>query len=78
MADKLVTIATFREYFQAELARQTLEQFDIKAVVTGSNTLNLFGGMPGIEDVQLQVLDSQAEQAIQILNSQKQQEPQVD
>jgi N-acetylglutamate synthase/N-acetylornithine aminotransferase len=78
MADKLVTIATFREYAEAELARQMLEEFNIRAVVTGSNALNMFGGMPGIEGAQLQVLESQAKQAMEILNSQNPQEPNVD
>ena len=44
MADKLVTIAEYMDSMQAEMARQVLEDFDIKAVVIGENAANdLFG-----------------------------------
>jgi len=72
MADKLVTIARFSDYMQAELAKQTLEQFNIKAYVAGANALNIFGDIPIFGDAQLQVLDTQAQQAKQILEQQSQ------
>ena len=37
MEDKLITIAEFENGIAADLARQTLEDFGIKAVVTGDN-----------------------------------------
>jgi chemotaxis protein CheY-P-specific phosphatase CheC len=72
MSEKLVTIAEFADYIQADLARQLLEDFDIKAVVTGQYTTNLFSG---IEGSILQVMESQAAEAIEILESNKNLEP---
>jgi len=74
MADKLVTIARFgtAEYVQAELAKQKLEDFNIKACIVGWNSANVFGDLPVIGGLQLQVLDSQAEYAKQILAQQSQ------
>jgi len=74
MADKLVTIARFStaEYVQAELAKQRLEEFNIKACVVGWNAANVFGDVPVIGGLQLQVFDTQAQQAKQILEQQSQ------
>jgi hypothetical protein len=65
MADKLVTIARFADSAQADLAKQLLDDFGIKSVVTGRNAI------PAIADTQLQVLENQAQQAQEILESQK-------
>ena len=54
MADKFVTIAEYMDSMQAEFAKQVLEDFDIKAVVTGGNVANLTM-MPTMQLVQLQV-----------------------
>jgi len=74
MADKLVTIAQFPDYIQADLAKQTLEDFGIKAVVTGQNASNVYGGLV-VEGPELQVMQSNAKEALEILESnQKEQE----
>lgn len=70
MADKLVTIAQFSNYIEAEMARQLLEEYGIKAVVTGQYASNLYP-ISAIEGPELQVLTSQAETAREILESLK-------
>ena len=73
MADKLVTIAQFTNYIEAEMAKQLLADYGIEAVATGENASNLYS-LPAIEGPELQVLESQAQQAREILESQKEQE----
>ena len=70
MADKLVTVAQFANYIEANLAKQLLDDFGIKSVVTGQNAANIYS-VPAIAEIDLQVLDSQAQQAREILESQK-------
>ena len=70
MEDKLVTIAKFSNYIEADLAKQTLDDFGIKSVVTGQNTTNIYS-IPAIAEVSLQTVESQAQEALDILNSQK-------
>ena len=74
MADKLVTIAKFADYIEADLARQLLDDFGIKSVVTGQNAANIYSGLPALADVELQTLESQAKQALEILESDKKKE----
>ncbi len=75
MEEKIVTIAQFANYIEAEMAKQLLADCGIKAVVTGANASNLYSGMPALGGYcMLQTLESQAEQARQILESQKQHE----
>ena len=74
MADKLVTIAQFADYIEADLAKQLLDDFGIKSVVTGQNAANIYSGLPALANVELQTLESQAQQAREILESQKKQE----
>ncbi len=74
MAEKLVTIAQFADYIEADLAKQLLDDFGIKSVVTGQNAANLYSGLPALANVELQTLESQAQQAREILESQKKQE----
>jgi hypothetical protein len=70
MADKFVTIAEYMDSMQAEFAKQVLEEFEIKAVVTGGNVADLTM-MPTMPLVQLQVPESKAEEAKQILEEQQ-------
>lgn len=74
MPDRLVTVARFNGYIEAELARQLLENYGIKSVVTGQNVAALYAGVPAAIDVELQTFQSQAEQAGEILKSQERQE----
>ena len=73
MADKLVTIAQFTNYIEAEMAKQLLANYGIEAVAAGENAANIYS-VPAIAEIDLQVLDSQAEQAREILESNKKQE----
>jgi type II secretory pathway component GspD/PulD (secretin) len=68
MADKLVTIAQFTNYIEAEMAKQLLADYDIKAVVAGENAANIYL-IPAIAGSEIQVLQSQAEKAREILES---------
>ncbi len=73
MADKLVTIAQFSSYIEAELAKQLLDDFGIKSVVTGQNTANVYS-VPAFAQASLQTFESHAQQALEILESHKKQE----
>jgi hypothetical protein len=68
LSERLVTIARFSDFIAADLARQTLKDFDIEAVMIGQNTANL-GILPTIQTIELQVMESQAQEAIEILES---------
>jgi hypothetical protein len=74
VADKLVTIAQFTNYIEADLAKQLLDDFGIKSVVTGQNAANVYSGLPALANVELQTLESQAQQALEILESDKKKE----
>ncbi|HUW19196.1 MAG TPA: DUF2007 domain-containing protein [Sedimentisphaerales bacterium] len=73
MADKLVTIAQFADSIEADLARQLLADFGINAVVAGQNAANIYT-IPAIAATELQVLESQVQQAREILKSSKEPE----
>jgi hypothetical protein len=68
MADKLVTIAKFSDSCQANLAKQLLADFGIEAIVLGENFANLYPALP-LQLVELQVYESQKQQAQEILES---------
>ena len=71
MADKLVTIAQFTNYTEAEMAKQLLDDFGIKSVVIGEK----FGlPYPIPSQAKLQVFESQAKRAQEILESHEGQE----
>jgi len=64
MADKLVTIAQYENYIEAEMAKQLLADYGIEAVVTGENTANVYSGLPALSNIELQTLENQAQQAL--------------
>ncbi|MBL7154709.1 MAG: DUF2007 domain-containing protein [Phycisphaerae bacterium] len=72
--EKLVTVTTFGDYIEAELAKQTLEDFGIKSVITGGSMAMAYGPVPALMDLQLQVFESQALRAREILESEGKQE----
>jgi len=74
LEDRLVTIARFADSIDAEMARQLLADFGIRAVVTGQNVANVYSGVPSLLDLKLQTLESQAQRAREILESNDQQE----
>jgi hypothetical protein len=69
MADKLVTIAEYMNSIQAEMAKQVLADFDIPAIISGENAGD--GRIGFIDSVKLQVKESDAEEAKQILEEQQ-------
>jgi hypothetical protein len=71
--DKLVTIAQFTDYIEAEMAKQLLADHEIEAIVSGDNTANVYS-IPAVAEIDLQVLESQAKEAVEILESRKTQE----
>lgn len=73
MADKLVTIAQFTDYIEAEMAKQLLADYEIKSVVTGDNAANLYP-ISAMAAIDLQVFESRAKEAVVILESRKTQE----
>ncbi len=71
MAEKLVTIATFTDYIEADLAKHLLDDFEIKSVVIGEK----FGlPYPVPSEAKLQVFESQAKRAKEILEPNEKQE----
>ncbi len=73
MSDRLVTIARFPDYIEAELARQKLEDFGIKSVVTGQNASNMYIGLSAVAGPELQVFESVSEEATKILEAEERQ-----
>jgi hypothetical protein len=73
MDEKLITIAEFPSYIEAEMARQLLADHGIEAVATGENASNMVS-LPAVESPELQVPESKVQQAREILESQKEQE----
>ena len=73
MDDKLVTIAQFPSYIEAEMAKQLLADHGIEAVATGENAANVYS-LPAVASSELQVPESKAQQAREILESQNKQE----
>ena len=73
VADKRVTIVQYPSYIEAEMARQLSADYGIEAVATGENASNIYS-LPAIEGPELQVLESQAEKAREILESHEKQE----
>ena len=75
--DKLVTVAVFESYIKAEMARQLLEDFGIKSVVTGQNAANVYS-LPEIAKVTVQTFSSRAKEAKDILKSKENKDTTVD
>ena len=73
MADKLVTIAKFANSSEASLAKQILDDFGIKSVITGEH-FSVVYPVPSPANVELQVFESQAQKALEILESKRKQE----
>jgi hypothetical protein len=74
MKKKLVTVAHFDSYIDADLARQLLEDEDIRAFVMGQNVGNVYAGVPAVIDIELQVPESEVVRAKEILEASKQRE----
>jgi hypothetical protein len=76
MSEKLVTVARFTEYSDADLARQLLEDAGIKAFVMNQNVQVAWGIYPpgGIE---LQAAESEAQEAREILKTREQESPEL-
>jgi hypothetical protein len=72
MKEKLVTVARFADYMQADLARQLLEDEGISAFVMGANVGTVYSGVPAIADIQVQTPESQAQTAREILEARRQ------
>jgi hypothetical protein len=73
MADKLVTIAQFTDYIEAEMAKQLLADYEIGAVVTGVNAATLYP-ISGAVGPELQVFEKDAQHAREILEAREEQE----
>ena len=68
MSDKIITIARFENYLEADLAKQMLEDEGIKCAVVGQDAANLYG-LPAVGLIELQVFEGDAQKAIEILNA---------
>jgi hypothetical protein len=72
MEDKLVTIAEYMDSLKADMAKQVLEDFGIQAIIVGRNAADVFGGVTAyFTAIKLQVKQSDADKARQILESQE-------
>lgn len=70
MSDKLITVATFDNDLDAQLARMRLETNDIKSTIVGENIMAI-GLYPlgVIVKIELQVFENDLERAKEILES---------
>ena len=73
MADRFVKIATFSRSGDAHLAKMLLSESDIKSIVLGENLLMAVPKV-GFPEVELHVPQSQAKEAVEILEFQRNQE----
>ena len=69
MSDDLVTVATFSDLPEAELARERLELEGIRAFVLEAQTAGVMPYVTGSTGIRLQVKPGDAEQAREILDS---------
>jgi hypothetical protein len=65
MEDKFVTVAEFMNSIQAEMTKQVLEDCGIKVILLGQNAGD--GRIGVFETVKLQVQQSQADEARQVI-----------
>jgi hypothetical protein len=70
---RLITVARFEDSIQASLAKQLLADFGIESVLAGWNAANVYSGLPAMAAIELQVLESESQQAQQILESHEKQ-----
>ena len=70
MADRFVKIATFSKSEDAHLAKMLLSESNIKSVVLGENLLMVVPKV-GFPEVELHVQQSQAKEAVEILEYQR-------
>jgi len=68
MSEKLVTVARYSDYLEADLARQMLEDEGIRAFVLSENT-GVAWPVPAAGGIELQAPESRAEEAKEILES---------
>jgi hypothetical protein len=66
MSDELVTIAEFETAFEAESAKDCLEENDIKATVVGEDLVSMMVPIPEVT-VELKVFEKDAERAKAVL-----------
>jgi hypothetical protein len=78
MKEKLVTVARFDNYIEADLARQWLEEEGVKAFVMGQNVGNVYAGVPAVADIRLQAPESEMERAKEILAAHQPRESEED
>jgi rubrerythrin len=68
MADKFLTVMTFNQSFEAQLAKNLLENEGIEALMAGEHTSDVLFGNPGLGDqIVLQVREEDAKRAAGIL-----------
>jgi len=72
MSDELVTVAEFNTAFEAEAAKDYLEDNDIKAIVVGEDLMSMMVPIPEVS-VDLQVFEKDAERAKVVLEEHKKQ-----
>ena len=65
--EKIVTVARFNDSMEAEIAKQKLEQFGIKSVITGKNFTDTYSGI--LSSTELQTFQSDSERAKEILQN---------
>ena len=70
MSDKIITIAKYDNYFDANMAKQTLEENGIRAFSGGENTANVYS-VTGLAQASLQVFEKDAQKALEILGEAK-------
>lgn len=67
MQEKLVTVGQYGSYIEAELAKGKLQDVGIEAMIVGQNARNALAGIDVIEEVELQVMEHDADRAVEVL-----------
>ncbi len=70
MTEKIVTIVKYDSYIDADIAKQHLESAGIKAMVSGSNTANVYS-ICGIAKAELLVFEKDKAAALEVLKDQE-------
>jgi hypothetical protein len=77
MADRLITIAKYYDYFEASMAKQVLEENGIVAVIMGENLANAVGVAPALANVELQINERDMDAAVGILKDFEENPPDI-
>jgi len=69
MDDKLVTVASFAHSFQAQFAKEALEEEGINCFLAATHAHSLWGDGATIQNIDLQVKEADKDRALKIVEA---------